>query len=209
LFESTEELNAAGTRMSDADWAILARLVRPRGRHGEVLADLLTDFPERFAERKRLFLLASETEHIPAREVTLERHWLHKGRVVLKFSGVVSIDEAESLRGLLVAIPASERALPAEDAVYIGDLIGCDIIDIASASVNIGKVVDMDREAGLLVVQPPHGEEVLIPFAKAYLVEVKVASKRIEMRLPAGLLDINAPITDEERKALDKAGDVE
>ena len=50
--------------MSDADWVILARLVRPQGREGEIAADLLTDFPERFAERKRLFLVVSETtEH--------------------------------------------------------------------------------------------------------------------------------------------------
>src|SRR5690242_20546910 len=91
-----------------APWVILARLVRPQGRHGEILADILTDFPERFAERKRLFLVSRETSREPVREALLESHWLHKGRVVLKFSGVDSINDADALRGLLVAIPASE-----------------------------------------------------------------------------------------------------
>jgi len=185
------------------DWAIVARLVRSQGRHGEILADLLTDFPERFADRKRLYLLASENDRPPVREVTLERHWLHKGRVVLKFAGVDSINDAEALRGLLVAVPAGERAPLTDDSLYVSDLIGCDVVDVASEPLEIGKVRDVDREAGLLVVQPQRGEEVLIPFAKAYLVAIDTVAKRIEMHLPAGLLDINAPMTEEERTALD------
>src|SRR5271170_2954893 len=143
--------------MSDAEWAILARLVRPQGRHGEILADLLTDFPDLFAERKRLFLIASETSRAPARETTLERHWLHKGRVVLKFAGVDSINEAELLRELLVAIPASERAPLADGSVYVSDLIGCEVFDVASARADVGCVMDLDRESGLLVVQSRGG----------------------------------------------------
>jgi len=195
--------------MSDISWVILARLVRPQGRHGEILADLLTDFPERFADRKRLYLVASDTSSAPAREVILERHWQHKGRIVLKFASVDSINVADALRGLLVAIPASERAALTDDSVYISDLIGCKVVDLASAPAAVGKVTDVDRETGLLVIQPPRGQELLIPFAKAYLVKIDTAAKRIEMRLPAGLLDINAPITDEERQALDKADDNE
>jgi 16S rRNA processing protein RimM len=189
--------------MSDADWAILARLVRPQGRRGEVFADLLTDFPERFAERKRLYLVTSETNPDVVREVTLERHWLHKGRVVLKFAGIDSINDAELLRGLMVAIPASERAPLSDGAFYIGDLIGCEVIDVSSAPVSVGKITDVDREVGLLMVQPDGGGEILIPFAQAYLADIDVDGKRIEMRLPEGLLDINAPISEEERRALD------
>ena len=141
--------------------------------------------------------------------MTLERHWQHKGRVVLKFGGVDSINDAEALRGLLVAIPASERAPLADDSVYVSDLIGSEVVDLTAAPVPVGKVTDVDREAGLLVVQPPRGQEILIPFAKAYLVKIDTAAKRIEMRLPAGLLEINAPITEEERQTLDKAGNNE
>ena len=195
--------------MTDVDWTIVACLVRPQGRRGEILADLLTDFPERFAERRRLYLVVSETSCAATREVMLERHWLHKGRVVFKFSGVDSINEAEALRGLMVAIPVSQRAPLSGDAVYISDLIGCEIVDVASASTPLGRIADVDREAGLLIVLHPRGEEVLIPFAKPYLVGIDIAGKRIEMRLPRGLLDINTPVTEEERRTLDKAGNNE
>jgi 16S rRNA processing protein RimM len=186
---------------ADEPWVILARLVRPQGRVGEVLADILTDFPERFAERKRLFLVSSETSPKPVREVTLERHWLHKSRVVLKFAGADSISDAEALRGLLVAVPARERAELTDGSVYIGDLIGCEVFDVNAAK-PVGVVAAVDREAGLLQLKTSGGEEALVPFAKAYLVSMDVAGKRIEMRLPEGLLDINAPLTDEERREM-------
>ncbi len=192
---------------TEADWTLLARLVRPQGRHGEILSDILTDFPQRFAERKRLFLLSGE--NAPAREVTLESHWLHKGRVVLKFAGIDSIDDAETLRGIAVAIPASERAELTDDSVYISDLVGCEVLDL-NASKTIGEIMDVERDAAILVVRAGgKGEEVLIPFAKAYLEKIDVAAKRVEMRLPPGLLEINAPMTKEERQELDRSGEDE
>ncbi|MBB6146092.1 16S rRNA processing protein RimM [Silvibacterium bohemicum] len=180
--------------------------MRPQGRHGEVLADILTDFPERFSERKRLFLIASEKDassaarNRPPREITLENHWLHKGRIVFKFAGIDSINDADTLRGLDVAIPASERAPLDDGAVYISDLIGCELVDLASArETAIGRVVNVDREASLLVVENADGAELLIPFTRAYLEKMDLAAKRIEMRLPTGLLDINAPLSEGER----------
>ena len=42
-------------------WAVLAHVRRPQGRKGEVFADILTDFPEKFAERRRLWLVRDGT----------------------------------------------------------------------------------------------------------------------------------------------------
>ena len=79
-------------------WVWLARIRRPQGRKGEVFADILTDFPEKFAERRRLWLLPeslSAGRSASPREVELANHWLHKGGIVLHFSGVDSISDAE------------------------------------------------------------------------------------------------------------------
>ena len=181
-------------------WVWLARIRRPQGRKGEVFAEILTDFPEKFAERKRLWLLPENAEPRP---VELEAHWLHKtggqSGIVLHFAGVGSITEAEALAGLIVAVPVEERAALGEDEVYIADLIGCELLDIAGAEpVSVGRIENVDRSAGpnavdavpLLIVQGKKGE-LLVPFAKSYLRKLDLAGRRVEMALPKGLLDLN------------------
>jgi len=176
-------------------WISVARIRRPQGRKGEVLADLLTDFPEKFSERKHLWLIAGEGAASP-REVELTGFWPHKGGVVLHFAGVDSISDAETLAGLIVAIPRSARVQLGEDEVYICDLIGCTLVDMASGTaVNIGEIEDVDRTAGpvaLLVVREM-ARQILIPFAKAYLRRIDLEARRVEMALPEGLVDINQP----------------
>jgi len=178
------------------EWVWLARIRRPQGRKGEVFADILTDFPEKFAERRQLWLLAEAAPAAAPRAVELVAHWLHKGGIVLHFSGVDSISAAETLSGLTVAIPRDQRAALSEDEVYIADLIGCVLVDVAGSSpVTIGEIEEVDRNAGpvaLLVVKGASGE-VLVPFAKSYLRNLDIPGKRVEMALPEGLADLNAP----------------
>lgn len=192
----------------------LARIKRSQGRKGEVFAEILTDFPEKFAERRRLWQLSGDTavQKTPTdaspRELELVHHWLHKGGVVLHFAGVDSISAAEELAGHIVAIPLSERAQLDEGNFFISDLIGCVLVDVAGANEAIvGEIEDVDRSAGsvaILVVKPPSrqvGEsagqqkldnEILIPLAKDYLRRVDFDAKRVEMALPEGLVDLNS-----------------
>ena len=65
------------------------------------------------------------------REAKVDSHWLHKGRVVLKFSQVDSIADAEKLRGFDVVIPREERMPLEGDAVYVSDLLGVRVIDVS------------------------------------------------------------------------------
>ncbi|MGH9599887.1 MAG: ribosome maturation factor RimM [Terracidiphilus sp.] len=182
------------------DWTWLARIRRAQGRKGEVFADILTDFPEKFVERKRLWLLAPDaspkSEPAAPREIALENHWPHKGGMVLHFAGVDSISAAEALAGLIVAIPRDERSELGEDEAYIGDLIGCTLVDVAAGSgAVVGEIEDVDRTAGpvaMLVVRGATGE-VLVPFARSYLRRIDLEARRVEMALPEGLIDLNAP----------------
>jgi 16S rRNA processing protein RimM len=187
-----------GQAEQEPQWVWLARIRRPQGRKGEVFADILTDFPEKFSERRRLWLVperASAGRSAAPREVALANHWLHKGGIVLHFSGIDSINAAETLAGLIVAIPLAERAVLAEDEAYIGDLIGCALVDVAGAApLVVGEIEDVDRTAGpvaLLVVRGTAGE-VLVPFAKSFLRKIDLEAKRVEMALPEGLADLNA-----------------
>jgi 16S rRNA processing protein RimM len=192
--------------VSQAAWVLLARIVRPQGRRGEVLADIFTDFPEHFAARKRLFLRPpAGARPDTLREATVESNWLHQGRVVLKFSQVDSIAEAESLRGFEVVIPREERMPLDGDAVYISDLLGLRVIDVSrNGSEDAGEITDVEPEGAgpaMLVIRTPAGEELLIPFVRAYLRKIDFEAKRMEMELPLGLLAMQAPLSERERLA--------
>jgi 16S rRNA processing protein RimM len=203
-------MNAPERAGQEEPWVWLARIRRPQGRKGEVFAEILTDFPEKFADRSRLWLLTESAGpksartaavNAPPRAVELAAFWLHKGGVVLHFATVDSISAAEALAGLIVAIPRSERAALGEDEVYIGDLIGCALVNVANPAaagaepVLVGEIEQVDRTAGpvaLLVVRGAAGE-ILIPFAKSYLRSIDLKARRVEMSLPEGLVELNAP----------------
>jgi len=189
-------------------WVWLARIRRPQGRKGEVFAEILTDFPEKLSERRRLWLLEPDARR-PSRPgkgtgprpklpkaVELTAHWLHKGGIVLHFAGVDSIADAEALTGLAVAIPQPERTALGEGEAYVSDLIGCRLLNVAGgAPVLVGDIEDVDRTAGpvaLLVVRSARGE-ILIPWTREYLRVVDTDAKIVEMALPEGLVDLNRP----------------
>jgi 16S rRNA processing protein RimM len=187
--------------VADFPFTVVASVVRSRGVRGEVLCELRTDFPEKFAERKRLFLLAAadiEAERGDrAREVSLEDFWMptgkNAGRIVLKFQGCDTMDDADKLRGMAVAIRREERAQLGDGEFFTDDLVGCEIV---TEGEQIGRVVSVDTVttgSALLVVEDASGAEVLVPLVKAYLVNVDLAAKRIVMHLPEGLLEVNRP----------------
>jgi 16S rRNA processing protein RimM len=178
--------------LSHATWVLLARIVRPQGRLGEVLADIFTDFPEHFVQRKGLFLRPPTGSQAGLREAKVEAQWLHKGRVVLKFSQVDSIAGAEELRGYEVVTPREERMPLEGDAVYVSDLLGARVIDVSGGKAeDAGEITDVEPEGAgpaMLVLRNQAGEEVLIPFVRAFLKKMDVEGKRLEMELPPGLL---------------------
>ena len=193
---------ARGMTASAESWILLAHIVRPQGRRGEVLADLFTDFPQHFPERKRLFLRPPGGRQLDAmREAKVESHWLHKGRVVLKFSQVDSIADAETLRGFDVVVPRAERIPLEDDAVYVSDLVGVRVIDVSrGGATEAGEITDVEPEGtgpAMLVIRTPRGDELLIPFVRAYLKKVDIEGKRLEMDLPQGLLTLQEPSESE------------
>lgn len=176
-------------------------MLKTQGRRGEVAAELHTDFPERFAERRQIYALGPEGKR---RQVQLEDFWPHLGYFILKFRGVDSISDAEQLVGCELQIPVAERAPLQPGAVYVSDLVGCTVWDVAAGRdpTEVGVVASVQFGAGeapLLVVRSGN-KEFLIPFAAAYLRIVDLPRQRVEMALPEGLLDVDAPLTEEEKK---------
>ena len=188
----------------NAEFVTIARVGKTQGRHGEVAAELHTDFPEKFAERRKLSALLPDGTR---RSLTLEDFWPHKGGMVLKFLGFDSINDAELLLGAEIQIPQRERAQLEEGAFYISDLKGCAVFDTSAAGGprKVGTITDVRFGAGeaptLIVAgeKDAGGREHMIPYAAVFVKKLDVAGRRIEMELPEGLLELESPLTADEK----------
>ncbi len=171
----------------------VARIVKTQGRRGEVAAEILTDFPHRFENLRRAFLENPGTE---PEAVMLESAWPHKGRIVLKFSGVDSISEAERLRGRLVLVPQGEKVKLPSGSYYVAELAGCRVLRKQGERVQeIGTVTEVEHTGGadLLHVDPggPKESELLIPLAETICTRIDIKAKIIWIDPPGDLLELN------------------
>jgi 16S rRNA processing protein RimM len=165
----------------------VARAVKTRGLRGEVVAELLTDFPERFENLERLIAVAPDGERT---RLSLEEHWLQGGRIVLKFAGYDSIEAASALVGQEFAVTEAERVELPEDEYYEWELTGCRVETVAGESV--GVVREVLRTGGvetLLVKSEDEERDHLIPLAEDICVEIDVERKLIRIDAPEGLLE--------------------
>jgi len=194
---------------SEQKFVTVARILRARGNKGEVAAELLTDFPEHLSQTKEMFLYA---ESGARRAAVLRSFWLdrtHGGKGVFHFVGVDSINDAERLRGMDVQIRFEQRAVLPPGSYFVTDLIGCSVFELPRAAPAVSSSpCSMAEAPGLLgnvrdVYFPGEGlpgtpllavdsasHEILIPLAEDICTRVDVVARRIEVRLPAGLRDL-------------------
>jgi 16S rRNA processing protein RimM len=190
----------------------VARILRPRGNKGEVVAELLTDFPERFSNLKQIWCRKDDAEPQVAE---LQHFWVdrnHPGKGVFHFAGCRTISEAERLRGCEVLLPLEERVRLPAGRYFVTDLIGSTVFEVgetqsklaspACALEQVPRVLGTVRDvyfpgegvAGtpLLQVETAQGE-LMIPLAEDICTRIEITARRIEVRLPQGLGELNAP----------------
>ena len=175
--------------MADAapsELVVIARAVKPRGLKGEIVAELLTDFPERFEDVEELVLVSPDGERTSGR---LEDYWFQNDRVILKLAGYDDVDTAKELVGFDFAIPESERVELPDDQYYDWELEGC---TVKVGNESIGKVQSVIKTGGteILQIADENGKEQLVPLVDSIVVEIDTAGKVIVVDPPEGLLDL-------------------
>jgi 16S rRNA processing protein RimM len=175
-------------------------VAKTQGRRGEVAVEVHSDVPRRLQSGMRIFALAEDGSRL---ELEIEDAWPHKHYVVLKFAGIDSISDAEPLVGSELQVPRSERAPLEPGAAYVSDLVGCTLFD-GGREVGVVKDVRFGAGEAPLLVVVAGKTEFEIPYAQEFLKQVDLEHRRIEMALPEGLLEMNAPLTDEEKQQQQK-----
>lgn len=167
------------------DLVAIARVARPHGIRGEVTADILTDFPERF---EGLEAVTAKLADSGRTELKIERFRFHQGRVMLKFAGIDTVEDAEHLRNAEICIDEADEVELEADEYFDWELSGCRVVTLAGE--DLGTVAEVMRTGGTEILVIRGGEkEFLVPFAEAICPEVDIENKRIVVDPPEGLLE--------------------
>ena len=167
------------------DLVAIAKIARPRGLRGEVVAEVLTDFPERFEGLNNVTLVLPDAGR---EELKIESFWFQNDRIVLKFEGLSRPEDVERLRDAEVCITEAEAVELDEDEFFDWQLAGCRV-EIGDGEL-LGEVREVMRTGGteILVVEN-NDQEYLIPFAGSICTDVDVDAKVIKIDPPEGLLE--------------------
>lgn len=200
----TNRQDAKNAKNSE-EWLEIGKVVAPQGLNGEVRVYPNSDFPERFVQPGRRWLLCPGEKEPRPIELLAGRYVEGKGIYVIEVAGVEDRDRAEALRGCLLMVPESDRPFLEEDEYHVLDLIGLEVF-LQESGEFVGTVVDvisagndllevkLDRSSasdkGQMALDKRQ-KTVLIPFVKAIAPVVDLEAKRVEITPPAGLLELN------------------
>lgn len=106
----------------------------------------------------------------------------------MRFEGYGDRNAAETLHGSVLEVGRDEVPPAEEGSWYWFELTGCCCFDEALGE--IGTVVDVVEDGGgLLLELKAEGKRLLVPFVRAFLVQVDTEAGRIDLRLPEGLVE--------------------
>ncbi len=179
--------------MPEAAWVSVGRIVRAHGRHGEVAAEILTDFPQRLLALRDVSLAGTSGARRPARVLACRLSPSRGGQAIFRLAGVETIEQAAALVGFEIQVPMADRLPLPAGQYYITDLVGC---EVREGTERLGRVASVEltgeRAAGtpVLAVETSEGE-LLIPLAEAICRRIDPEARLIEVVLPEGLRELN------------------
>jgi len=158
----------------------IGHVAKPWGIKGEVKIHLTSDIPDRIKGLDGVYMHNGESNPLL---YTIE--WIKNlnDAVAVKFEGINSPEEAESLRNLKIAVPEDDRAPLSEDEFYIYDLIGLDVEDREGKKLGTLKKVLQGAAQDIFLVASADGE-VMVPAVLEFVHEVDLAGGRIVVTLP-------------------------
>ncbi len=185
--------------MQDKAFAIVGRIRKPQGIRGEVTVELLTDEPERFfAPGSRVFAgtITGDIANHPAdrknllsrQELRVEQASPYRGGLVVKFDAMPDRTAAEMWRQRYLLVPADEITPPADNEVFMHDLIGMHVC--GDDGTEIGEVTGLyELPQGLTLEVKREGGDVLVPYRPSVVREVDLDQRIVLVEMSSGLFE--------------------
>jgi 16S rRNA processing protein RimM len=168
------------------DFVLVGRIVRPHGLAGEVVVESESHVEERFDPGATMRLGGARGRRV---EVVDSRPF--GDRLLVRFAGFADRTSVEGLRGLELVIERGEVPAAPQGSFYYFELIGCACFDRKLGE--LGSVRALHEDGGGTLLEVERGERrLLVPFVEAFVLKIDIASRRIDLDLPPGLVDVCA-----------------
>lgn len=175
---SQPDSSAGSPQSGEPVYLAVGRMRRPHGVKGEIVMEVLTDFPERLKPGKTLFVGEA---HEPLQLAGIRGH---AKEMILKLVGFDTPEEVGRLRKAVIYIKADELPKLPEGEYYHHELLGLAVVD--EAGQKLGELFNIIETGAndVYVVKTPEGKELLLPAVEDFVLEVNLEKGEILVRPP-------------------------
>lgn len=176
------ESNTGSPSPGGPEFLVVGRLRRPHGMRGEILMEVITDFPERLRIGTRVFV---GDDYQPARIRTRRQH---QNALLVSFHGVTDQETAAAWRNTLVYVRAGDRPPLPEGEYYHHQILGLRVVDEDGALLGtLTQILDYSAH-DIYVVLPETGPEILLPATEEVILDISLEKGEVRVHLLPGLL---------------------
>ena len=168
----------------EPEYLVVGSLRRSHGVRGEMVMEIVTDFPERLGPGTRVYVGAFHTPMI------IEDLRPHLEGLIIKFHEVQSPEEAARYRNKPVYVTTADRPALPEGYYYDHQLLGFAVVNNDTGE-TIGSLSEIMRTGAndIYVVRRADGSEVLLPVIPSVVLELDVKGRTIRVHLLPGLIE--------------------
>ena len=163
---------------------------KPHGVRGEASIEPWTDSPERFTELEMVTLVSPDNKQ--TRDSRIESVREHGERALVKFAGIDTPEDVQTLQNWTVEIPQDEARALEEDEYFLHDLLGLTVVDADGKERGVVTSVSEGGGGLLLNVKKPDGRTFDLPFAAEICQKIDLGQRTMTVSLPEGLDDLDA-----------------
>lgn len=150
------------------------------GVKGELKIFPYTNDPENISRQKNFMINGKKMDVCSAR--------INGRFIIIQLKGVETRTEAELFKNAILSLPRDSAAPLSEGEYYMEDIIGCDVFDDTGLLGKIDDIIETGSNDVYSVING-QGKEILIPALKSVVMKIDIESRRIDVRLPEGLMD--------------------
>jgi len=177
-----EERPAGPPTAGGPAFLVVGKVRRPHGVHGEVVAEILTDFPERLNPKKAIYLGEKHEKLV----IASQRQ--HNEGLLLGFEGVTTPEQAGRYRNQMLSIAAAEVSDLPDGEFYFHELLDLEVVDEAGKLLGILTEIMETGANDVYVVTDSSGCELLLPAIPEVVLDVDLDAKTMKVHLLPGLI---------------------